>query len=61
MIADEAAKLGLYCAMGAVGRRHRLRLAVDQLPELGEGGFQAKNSATVIRTGILGSALMQVI
>ena len=35
VIADEAAKLGLYGAMGAAGRHHRLRLAVHELPELG--------------------------
>ena len=37
VIADQAAHLILYCAMGAVGRGHRLRLAVDELPELWRG------------------------
>ena len=35
MVADEAAKFILDGAMGHAGRGHRLRLAVDQLPELG--------------------------
>ena len=37
MASDQVTELGLYCAMGAVGRGHRLRLAVDELPELWRG------------------------
>jgi len=42
MASDQVTELGLYCAMGAVGRGHRLRLAVDELPELRRGRVPGK-------------------
>jgi hypothetical protein len=39
--------------MGAAGGRHRLRLSVHELPKLAIPASQARNSATVILTGIL--------